>query len=172
MHKPYVVTLELGYPSSSFYKVSDPKNSAEVLNTLEKAGKLINKLTIADIDSLPHSMKGYELYSWQVDKQWHFTLLTGTNRNKMQEEIISGEDSISEAGWVNVHSVGVDAVKSVLSKLPQGEFVTWLAGMREPMSQPAVSISLPNRPIIQDIKEYAIGCGLNLRDRCLECNLH
>jgi hypothetical protein len=28
---------------------------------------------------LPHSMKGYELYSWQADEQWHFTLITGTN---------------------------------------------------------------------------------------------
>ena len=106
-------------------------------------------------------MKGYELYSWQVDNQWHFTLITGTNRNKTLDEIISGEDFISEAGWVSVHMVGVDAVKSVLSKLPQDEFVTWLGGMREQTSQPAVSILLPPGPIIQDIKEYALGRNLD-----------
>jgi hypothetical protein len=161
VHDPYVVTLELGYPSSSFYGGNDPRNNPEVLTYLDKAGKLINKLTIADIDSLPHSMKGYELYSWQMDNQWHFTLITGTNRNKTLDEIISGEDFISEAGWVNVHLVGVDAIKSVLSKLPQDEFVTWLAGMREQTSQLAVSIYLPPEPIIQDIKEYAFRSGLD-----------
>jgi hypothetical protein len=161
VHEPYIVTLELGYPSSSFYGGNDPRNSQEVLSALGKAGKLIKKLTIADIDSLPRSMKGYELYSWQVDNHWHFTLITGTNRNKTLDEIISGEDFISEAGWVNVHLLGVDAAKSVLSKLPHDEFVTWLAGIREQTSQSAVSICLPTGPIIQDIKEYALGHGLD-----------
>jgi hypothetical protein len=161
VHEPYIVTLELGYPSSSFYGGNDPRNSQEVLSALGKAGKLIKKLTIADIDSLPRSMKGYELYSWQVDNHWHFTLITGTNRNKTLDEIIYGEDFISEAGWVNVHLLGVDAAKSVLSKLPHDAFVKWLAGMREQTSQPAISILLPPGPIIQDIKEYALGLGLD-----------
>ncbi len=161
VHEPYIVTLELGYPSSSFYGGDDPRNSQEVLSALEKAGKLIKKLTIAEVDSLPRSMKGYELYSWQLDNQWHFTLITGTNRNKTLDEIISGEDFISETGWVSVHLVGVDATKSALSKLPQDAFVTWLAGMREQTSHPAISILLPTGPIIQDIKEYALGLGLD-----------
>ncbi len=62
---------------------------------------------------------------------------------------------------MNVHLSGVDAAKSVLSKLPQDAFVTWLAGMREQASQPGVSILLPPGPIIQDIKEYALRLGLD-----------
>jgi len=37
-------------------------------------------------EPLPSSMKGYELYSWQEEGQWHFTLVTGTNRNKTLSE--------------------------------------------------------------------------------------
>lgn len=112
---PPVVTLELGYPSSSFYGGEDPRNSAEVLQSLDRAGKLVTRLSIADIDALPHSMKGYELYSWEKDGQWHFTLITGTNRTKTIEEIASKENFISEIGWEKIHVVGADAIKGVLS---------------------------------------------------------
>ena len=38
-----VITLDIGYPSSSFYRGEDPRNNAEVMKSLEQAGKLINK---------------------------------------------------------------------------------------------------------------------------------
>ena len=63
--EPYIVTLELGYPSSSFYGGEDPRNRPEIISAFEKAGKLIKSLTISGVDALPSSMKGYELYSWQ-----------------------------------------------------------------------------------------------------------
>ena len=111
---------------------------------------------------LPRSMKGYELYSWSEDSLWHFTLITGTNRNKTLKEIISNEDFISEAGWVQIHVIGVDAIKTVLSKLPQNEHVFWLAGMRsEQTSQGNVNIALPEGPTIDTIKEHAELCGLD-----------
>jgi len=37
-----VIKLELGYPSSSFYDGADPRNNAEVMESLRKAGKLIS----------------------------------------------------------------------------------------------------------------------------------
>ncbi len=37
------ITIELGYPSSSFYSGEDPRNNVEVMESLEQAGKLINK---------------------------------------------------------------------------------------------------------------------------------
>jgi hypothetical protein len=120
---PPVITLELGYPSSSFYGGDDPRNRTEILRSLEQEGKLITKLSLPSVKELPHSMKGYELYSWLEDGQWHFTLITGTNRNKTLEEIVSKEDFISEVGWVKVHAVGVEAIEAVLSKLPRNEFI-------------------------------------------------
>ena len=57
------------------------------------------ELTISPSGTLPHSMKGYELYSWQVGDDWHFTLITGTNRLKTLEEITLGEDVVTPDGW-------------------------------------------------------------------------
>jgi hypothetical protein len=158
-----IITLELGYPSSSFYGGEDPRNNVEVMKSLEQAGRLINKLSITAVDKLPNSMKGYELYSWSEDGQWHFTLITGTNRNKTLEEIISKENYISEAGWVKVHVEGVEAIKAVLSKLPANEFVIWLAGMRDSSGSSAIQIQMPPGETGNAIKEYAIQCGLDFQ---------
>jgi hypothetical protein len=43
---PTVITLQLGYPSSSFYGGEDPRSNPVVIESLEQAGKLINKLSI------------------------------------------------------------------------------------------------------------------------------
>jgi hypothetical protein len=157
---PPVVTLELGYPTSSFYGGEDPRNSGVVLQSLEQGGKLVTALTINDVDELPSSMKGYELYSWQQDGQWNFTLITGTNRIKYPEEIISGEDIISETGWIKISVSSVEEIETVLSKLPGNEEVFWSEGL---MSSAGVSVmELPPEPIVSEIKEFAAGIGLNL----------
>jgi hypothetical protein len=111
---------------------------------------------------LPHSMKGYELYSWQEGGQWRFTLVTGTNRNKNLEEIISGDENTGADGWVNLHVTGVDALKAVLGRIPSGEFVSWLGGQGvTTLAQPAdVKLEFPPGDIINEIKEHAGKCGL------------
>ena len=165
--KPYgseksnIITLELGYPSSSFYQGEDPRNNAEIMKSLEKAGKLITRLSIAAISELPRSMKGYELYSWEEDNQWHFTLITGTNRNKTLEEVVSKDDYISESGWLKVQVTGVDAVEAVLSKLPGKEFVLWLSNLREQKGQTDITIQLPPEKTVNTIVEYAGRLGLD-----------
>jgi hypothetical protein len=56
--------------------------------------------------SLPQSMKGYELYSWKSGGTWCFTLITGTNRLKTPAEIASRESTI-EDDWVKITVEGV-----------------------------------------------------------------
>jgi hypothetical protein len=159
---PKVIKLELGYPSSFFYKGEDPRNNAEVMKSLEQSGKLTTMPSATTVDKLPHSMKGYELYSWPEDSQWHFTLITGTNRNKTLEEIISNVNIISEDGWVQIHVVGVEAIETVLSRLPQNEYIFWLARLwSEQTPQGGVNITLPPEPTIDAIKEHAERCGLD-----------
>ena len=157
---PRVITLELGYPSSSFYGGKDPRNSAEILNSLEQAGKLIDKLSITSIEKLPGSFKGYELYSWEEEGQWHFTLITGTDRTKTIEEITSKEDFISETGWVKIQVVGGDAIKDVLSRLPEGESVFWCDELHIGQST-EIDLQLPAEQIVNAIEEYAKQCGLD-----------
>ena len=158
--KPKIITLQLGYPSSSFYGGEDPRNNAEVMKSLEQAGKLINKLSITAIDKLPQSSKGYELYSWEQDNQWHFTLITGTNRTKTMEEITSGEDYISETGWVKIHVIGVDAIKDVLGRLPQSESVFWCDELHIGQTT-ETNLQLPPEQIKEAIEEYAKQCSLD-----------
>ncbi len=151
-----IITLELGYPSPSFYQGKDPRNNTEVIRSLEEAGKLIDKLSITEVNRLPHSPKGYELYSWKEENLWHFTLITGTNRNKTLEEIVSEEDFISETGWVKANLSGIYSVKDALSRLPQKEYVVWLDGMRlEQESQVRANIMLPDEAVIETVKKAA-----------------
>lgn len=155
-----VIKLELGYPSSSYYGGEDPRRNAAVMKSLDQASKLINKLSITEINRLPHSFKGYELYSWEEDGQWHFTLITGTNRTKTVEEITTKDDYISETGWVKIHVVGSDAIKDILSRLPQNESVFWCDELHiGQMTE--TNLQLPPEQITNVIKGYAEQCGLD-----------
>jgi hypothetical protein len=141
---PYVITLELGYPGPAFYSGEDPRNNQEVINSLAQAGKLLTRLAVTSVAKLPHSMKGYELYSWSEDGQCRFTLITGTNRNKMPQEIIASENFISADGWVQIQVAGVESIETVLSKLPPGEDIMWLSGPKSEMPSPGgILFSLP-----------------------------
>jgi len=155
-----VIKLELGYPSSSYYGGEDPRRNAAVMKSLDQASKLINKLSITEINRLPYSFKGYELYSWEEDGQWHFTLITGTNRTKTVEEITTKDDYISETGWVKIHVVGSDAIKDILSRLPQNESVFWCDELHiGQMTE--TNLQLPPEQITNVIKGYAEQCGLD-----------
>jgi hypothetical protein len=157
-----IIVIELGYPSSSYYSDEDPRNNRKVLESLEKDGKLITKLSLTLVDKLPHSMKGYELYSWEDIDQWHFTIITGTNRVKTVEEITSEEDFISETGWVNIHVVGVDAVKNVLKKLPKGESVFWCDELHIGQTMEHTDLRLPPKSMLDVILEHANSSGIEL----------
>lgn len=162
--EPHIVNLELGYPGSAFYGGKDPRNNPEVIRSLEQAGKLITRLTLEAVIELPRSMKGYELYSWLEEDEWQFTLITGTDRNKNLEEIISTEDYISEAGWMQIHVTGIDAIKVVLGKLHQGEEIFWLSAPRLEQTTPDnIRFMLPQGPNVDLIEEHATQHGLDLQ---------
>jgi len=158
---PAVITLQLGYPSSSFYGGEDPRNSPEILGSLEQAGKLMDRLSITSVEELPGSFKGYELYSWEEEGRWHFTLITGTNRVKTVEEITTEEDFVSETGWVKLQVVGADAIRDVLRRLPEGESVFWCDELHIGQST-ETDFRLPPEQVADEIEEYAEQCRLDL----------
>jgi hypothetical protein len=160
LEETHAIRLELGYPSSAYYMGEDPRSDPIVIESLEQAGKLINKPSITTIEELPRSFKGYELYSWKEEDQWHFTLITGTNRIKTIEEITSEGDVISETGWVKIQVVGADAIKDVLSRLPEGESVFWCDELHIGQST-ETDLQLPPEEIAYAIEEYAKQCGLD-----------
>ena len=110
---------------------------------------------------LPHSMKGYELYSWPENSQWSFTLVTGTNRVKSLEEIISSENTVTSDGWVRVSVKDVDSIKNILKELPQHEEIFWVG--KEWLKQAQIQanqIIQPSQEIMEDIQEYCKQLGL------------
>jgi hypothetical protein len=107
---------------------------------------------------LPHSMKGYELWSWPVDDEWHFTLITGTNRLKTVEEITNGEDVIDPEGWVKINVMGVDGIKRVLARLPRGEQVFWVGGWYLFYDV----LTLPPQVIVDAVRTHSLELGLEL----------
>jgi len=158
LKEPCVIRLELGYPYS-FYTGEDPRSNPLVMESLEQAGKLINKPSVISVGELPRSFKGYELYSWEEEGRWHFTLITGTDRAKTIEEITSKGESVSETGWVKIQVVGADAIKGVLSRLPEGESVFWCDELHIGQST-ETDLQLPPEEIAHAIEEYARQCGL------------
>ncbi len=95
---------------------------------------------------LPHSMKGYELYSWRARGEWYFALLTGTNRLKSRREVRAP----------GARLIGVEALKRRLDLLAEGEEVSWSAGL-------APGTALPPEGIVRDVKEYCDRRGIILR---------
>ena len=83
------------------------------------------------------------------------------NRLKTIEEITSEGDPISETGWVRIRVVGADAIKDVLSRLPEGESVFWCDELHIGQSR-ETDLQLPPEQIAGAIEEYAEQCGLDL----------
>lgn len=95
------------------------------------------------ITPFPESMKGYELYSWQENNQWNFSLLVGTNREKTLEEIKASDTTLR----------GIDALTSALEQMPSGQHITWSS--RE-------TLSFPPDDIIEQVKRDCEDKGLIL----------
>lgn len=93
----------------------------------------------SDKSELPRSMKGYELYSWKFRREWYFSLLVGTNRQKTLGEIISPK----------VRLKGVAALKKKLSRLPKGSEVIFSTGHGS-----IPQLVFPPRPITEEILLY------------------
>jgi hypothetical protein len=81
-----------------------------------------------------HSMKGYELYAWQTDDHWVFSLLVGTNRVKSLDEVIDQAIMLKSK----------EALMGKLSKLPEGEFITLL-----PLPEKGDEVNIPAEILLE-----------------------
>ncbi len=152
------IKIEMGYPSPAFRQGADPRENADVLASLQQAGKLINT---PPSSMLPPMMKGYELYSWVEDDRWHFVLMPGTNRNKTLAEVVAVKNGISMDGWA--HVTGMTALDDLMRRLPPHEYVSWLGELREEAATCcAVNITLPPPAAVETVKTTAAACSLNL----------
>lgn len=114
-------------------------------------------------DPLPESLKGYELVSWQEGEDWHFTLITATNRGKTFEELMSPESAMGEDGLVKITVRGVDQLKEVIERLPAQTQVFW-SGMDLTGQVPVGTLyfSYPPEKIINDLAAHCARVKVDL----------
>lgn len=114
-------------------------------------------------EELPQSMKGYELYSWQSGDTWNFTLITGTNRNKNFEELMSPNSEVTEAGLIKITVSGVDQIKKIINLLPANTDILWVGIFYDvQVSDDTVYFSHPPKAIIDDLVEYCDDQNIHL----------
>jgi len=114
--------------------------------------------TIYQIDlnesAFPHSMKGWELYSWSGGSEWYYSILVGTNRLKSCEEVMTSEAIVT----------GIDSLKTVLNKFPEGEYIIWLGTgwLDACWDDNFGNLSLPPEETVDEIKQYCVENDLTL----------
>ncbi len=113
---------------------------------------------VAKLSPLPHSDKGYELYSWPSDGRWRFALMTATNRVKSVAEITTGVDQVDS--WVRLSADSVEGIKQHLRRVPPTEGVFWI--WKQARVVPAGTIAQPPDEIVDAIKAYCKQLGINL----------
>lgn len=118
--------------------------------------------TAPPTEPLPPSMKGYELYSWQVGGEWYFTLVTGTDRLKTYQEVTIGRKDVAD-DWVELSVRGIHDLEASLAQLPAGTEVTWLGprGLKQRGLKPG-NLALPPRSTLQDVRSFCAQAGIEL----------
>jgi hypothetical protein len=91
------------------------------------------------------SMKGWELYSWQIRGEWHFSLVVGTNRLKTFKEVSSPD----------VRVQGIEALNTELNRLAENEQVFWL-------EQRVPGMARPPEGMVEAIQTYCTERGIRL----------
>lgn len=128
-----------------------------------KDSKQDKPITKSYLDTLTvtHSMKGWELYSWQEGNDWYFSVMVGTNRTKTYEEVISHEPADVHLITVN----GIDSLKLVLAKFPEDEYITWIGKgwLQTCWGGNYGNLQLPQQNYIDDITQFCILEKLNLQ---------
>lgn len=105
---------------------------------------------------LPDGFKGYELYSWEDNGQWKFTLITGTNRNKSYDEIVS-EVNMETEDWVKITTTDITSLKQLLQRVSAPEDIAWVN-----TSTRVTGFSLPSTSVIAEIEGHCKKLDLTL----------
>jgi len=114
-------------------------------------------------DPLPQSMKGYELYAWQTESGWVYTLIMGTNRNKSFEEITTPGNNTDGEGLTKVTVNNLEDLMTLLRRLHPGEEVFWSGiNLSGQVSEGTLYFSYPPEEQITKILQLAEEVGIKV----------
>lgn len=158
---PINATSDLtGVPSSSSPALQPTQGVVKSISTPE----FIPTLNLTSLpETFPVSLKGYELLSWRYEGDWVYTLMTGTNRAKSFEEILSVENQYSSAALIKITVRGLKDLKVVLRRLPRGEQISW-GGMNLEGEVPVNTLyfTFPPDEIVEEIETFCRDAGITL----------
>ena len=114
-------------------------------------------------EPLPPRIKGYELYSWQVGREWYYSLIAGPHRLKTYDEIALAENRIDE-DRVKLTVQGVYDLEATLEQLPPGAHVAWRGprGLGRAGAQSG-DLALPAHRVVDDVQAQCQELGIHLR---------
>jgi hypothetical protein len=101
--------------------------------------------SVPTVSPSEHSLKGWQLYSWQEGGDWHFVLYPSTNALKKASEIKAAGDK----------ATGVDNLKRELARMPRGEILFWSNGQMS-------DFTLPPGEIVVDVAQFCAEHGIQL----------
>ena len=105
--------------------------------------------------TFPHSMKGWELYSWPNVDDWNYSILIGTDRLKSYQEVTTNEIIVT----------GKDSLKMILDKFITNELIIWIGRhwLERCWHDDINDLTLPPQEILDEIKEYCTIKNLKLQ---------
>jgi len=113
-------------------------------------------------DSFPDSQKGYELYSWESDGEWIFTLTTGTNRSKSFEEITSTETKLEDE-YIKITVNSTDDLVTLIERLPAGVDLLWSGiNLSGEVEEGTMYFTYPPDEVMDRVVEAAVEQGVQL----------
>ena len=112
-------------------------------------------LNSPDTVTIGHSMKGWEMYSWEQDGEWWFSLLAGTNAVKNYPGVISNPLAVK----------GTGPLKLLLDKFPEGEIITMIGQkwLKNAWGGGYNNLELPPPYITEEIATYCKSKNLVLQ---------
>ena len=87
--------------------------------------------------------KGFEIYSWSTGSKWHYSILPGTNRNKVAAEV-------TETG---ITLTDFTQLESALGKLAPAADVFWYNKVADKAG--SHHFSYPPQAVVDAVKKYA-----------------
>jgi len=163
-----VVGCERGATRSAWSPINAvPDNTGQPTQGVVKPISTPDFIPTLHVNSLPKtfpiSFKGYELLSWRYEGDWVFTLMTGTNRSKSFEEILSVENQYSNAALIKITVQGLEELKVILGRLPRGEQINW-GGMNLEGEVPANTLyfTFPPDEIVEEVVKFCRDAGITL----------
>jgi hypothetical protein len=97
--------------------------------------------------------KGWELYSRQVEGEWHFSLIEGTNRLKSCEEITASASMRD-----------IDSLKKMLANVEKGDSTFWIGEqwLAQVQGASGCGLQIPPQDIVKEVVSLYWNLGLKL----------